>query len=140
MNLYEFRGREDSGVDPRVEALAAAVIGAAIEVHRVLGPGLPESSYRNALSHELTLRGIPHQVEAPVPVHYKGVLVGEGSVDILVDQVLVLELKVAEALNDVHRSQVIAYLQALKLDLGLLLNFNVALMKDGIKRVVRIKH
>ena len=136
MDIFEFRGRGESGVDPKTEDRAHEVIGACIEVHRELGPRLPESSYRNALSHELTLRNVPHDVEARVPVYYKGVLVGEGKVDILVDRCLVVELKVVEALNEVNRAQVIAYLQALKLQLGLLINFNVVVMKDGIKRVV----
>jgi GxxExxY protein len=136
MNMYEFRGRGQSGVDSEVEDLANAAIGAAIEVHKELGPGLPESAYRKSMSVELTLRGIPREVEAKVPIYYKGVLVGEGQVDILVDRRLVRELKVVEVLTDVHRAQVIAYLQALKLQLGLLINFNVALLKDGVKRVV----
>lgn len=136
MNMYEFRGRETSGVDPEVEDLANTAIGAAIEVHRELGPGLPEHVYRQSMSIELNLRGIPHEVEARVPIYYKGVLVGDGRVDILVAQRLVLEFKVVEVLTEVHRAQTIAYLQALKLQLGLLINFNVALLKDGIKRVV----
>jgi GxxExxY protein len=74
----------NSRVDEGTEDLAERVIGAAIEVHREVGPGLPESVYRNALSHELTLRGIPHVCEAPVPIYYKGKLVGEGRMDILV--------------------------------------------------------
>jgi GxxExxY protein len=136
MNIYDFRARKDSRVDPVTEDLAEKSIGAAIEVHRTLGPGLPELAYRNALSHELTLCGIPHVVEAPVSIIYKGILVGEGSIDILVAQRLVLELKVAEALHPVHKAQVIAYLQALKLQLGLLLNFNTELLRDGIARVI----
>jgi GxxExxY protein len=137
MNVFEFRERGTSGVDPAVEDLAQMVIGAAIEVHKHMGPGLPETSYRNALSHELTLRGVEHACEVSVPILYKGVLVGEGKVDMLIGNLLVVELKVVEALNDVHRAQVIAYLQALKLQLGLLINFNVVRLSDGIKRVIR---
>ena len=137
MDMQEFRERANSGVDSRVEDLAHAVIGAAIEVHRELGPGLPEISYRRALSHELSLRGIPHRPEAPVAIIYKGILVGEGYVDILVDEQLVVEIKVVEALHEVHRSQAIAYLQALKLKLALLINFNVEMLRNGIKRVIR---
>ncbi len=137
MDVFDFRERAGSGVDPETEDLARAVIGAAIEVHKHMGPGLPESSYRNALSHELTLRGIAHDCEVPVPIFYKGVLVGEGKLDILVRGVLIVELKVVEALNDVHRAQVIAYLQATKLQLGLLINYNVVRLSDGIKRVIR---
>jgi GxxExxY protein len=121
---------------PRTESLAHAVIGACIEVHRHLGPGLLEKTYRDALSHELTLRGIAHRCEVCFPVTYKGKLVGEGRMDMLVDDVLVVEIKVVEALNMVHRSQILAYLQAMKLELGLLVNFNVAILADGIKRVI----
>ncbi len=137
MNVFEFRERGTSGVEAATEDLAQAVIGAAIEVHKRMGPGLPENSYRNALSHELTLRGIAHACEVPVPIFYKGVLVGEGKLDIFVANVLVVELKVVEALNDVHRAQVISYLQATKLQLGLLINYNVVRLSDGIKRVIR---
>jgi len=136
VDVFDFRERGNSGVDDETEELARLVIGAAIEVHRHLGPGLPENTYRNALSHEMDLRGIPHAPEAKVPIHYKGKQVGDGSVDILVAGRLVLELKVVEALNDIHRSQVISYLRALRLQLGLLLNFNVDVMRDGIRRVV----
>jgi GxxExxY protein len=136
MSMYEFRGRADSGVDAETEDLGEALLGAAIEVHRVIGPGLPESVYRNALSHELTLRGFPHVCEAPVPIFYKGKLVGEGRIDLLVADRLIVELKCVDALTQVHRAQAIAYLQAKKLKLAFLINFNVAILKDGIKRVV----
>jgi GxxExxY protein len=119
MDFSEFRKRAESNVDEHVEDLAEAVIGAAIEVHRHLGPGLPESCYKKALSHELTLRGIQHQCEAPVPIFYKGVRVGDGKVDLLVDKLLVVELKVAECLTDTHRAQAKGYLAALKLELAL---------------------
>jgi GxxExxY protein len=136
MDVFEFRERGMVSVDEEVEHLAQRVIGAAIEVHRELGPGLPESVYRNSLSHELSLRGIEHACEVAVPIYYKGVLVGEGRVDILVAGKLVLELKVVEALNEVHRAQVVAYLKAMNLQLGLLINFNVELLKNGIKRII----
>ena len=136
MDVFDFREHMEPGADPETEALARAVIGAAIEVHRILGPGLPESVYRRAVSHELDLRRIPHECEAPVPVVYKGKHVGKGSMDILVGKRLVVELKTVILLNDVHRAQVIAYLQATGHRLGLLINFNVAILKDGIKRVV----
>jgi len=122
--------------DEATEAFATAVIGAAIEVHRVLGPGLPEKVYREALSHELTLRGISHVCEFPVPVVYKGRPVGEGRIDVMVDGRLVIEIKVVESLAPVHKAQALSYLQALHLPLALLLNFNVHVMKDGIRRVI----
>jgi GxxExxY protein len=127
---------DDAGIDPEIEAIARQVIGAAIEVHRVLGPGFPESVYRNALSHELKLRGIEHKCEAPAPVMYKGVSVGEGKLDVLVAKSIVVELKTVESLSEVHRAQVIAYLQTMHLRLGFLINFNVVLLRDGIKRII----
>ena len=139
MDVFGFREREESGVDARTEELAHQVIGACIEVHREMGPGLPELAYKKALSHELTLRGIAHESEAPVPVYYKGVLVAQGKVDILVEGRLVLELKVVSSLGEIHQAQALAYLHALDLQLALLVNFNVLLMKDGIKRVVRTR-
>ena len=136
MNPYPFRKREDSGVDEQTERLAENVIGAAIEVHKELGPGLTEIAYHKALSHELDLRGIPRQCEVPVEIYYKGKLVGTGRIDILVAERLVVEVKAVEALNPTHRAQTITYLQVKKLQLGLLINFNVVILKDGLKRVI----
>ena len=138
----ERRGREpwsDEGCGDEVaEKLAHAVIGAAIEVHRELGPGLPETAYEAALAHELTLRSIHHQRQSPVPIHYKGVLVGEGRVDLLVEGRLIIELKACEQLNHLHRAQVRAYLCATGHRLALLINFNVSVLHDGIKRVLNV--
>jgi GxxExxY protein len=136
VNVYEFHERRDVRVDSATEGIATLTIGAAIEVHRHLGPGLPEISYRKALSHELKLQSIRHHCEFPVPIVYKGVPVGDGKVDVLIAEKLVLEIKVVEILTAVHRAQTIAYLQALKLPLGLLVNFNVAILRDGVKRVI----
>ena len=123
-------------MDDETEDLAQRVIGAAIEVHSRLGAGLPESAYKLALSYELELRGIPHEKEARVPICYKGREVGVGCVDILVGGKLVLELKVVEALHEVHRAQALSYLRALKLKLAVLINFNALYLKDGIRRVI----
>ncbi|HEX3357559.1 MAG TPA: GxxExxY protein [Tepidisphaeraceae bacterium] len=136
MNFYEFRERGNSGVDEATEELAQSLIGAAIEVHKIVKPGMPENCYKLALSRELTLRGIPHQTEVSVPVIYKGERVGEGFIDILVGGKLIVELKAVESLNEVHRAQVIAYLQATGLQLGLLINFNVLKLTQGLKRVI----
>ncbi len=122
MGDFDLRHRGDSGVDGATEDLARAVIGAAIEVHKELFPGLPENVYKAALSRELMLRGIPHKLEVPVPVYYKGELVGQGWVDILVDDRLVLELKAVEAIAPAHGAQAKGYLVAMKLQLALLLN------------------
>src|SRR5947209_1527062 len=105
MTIYEFRERLGSGVDSAIDDLAHAIIGAAIEVHKELGHGLPERAYRKSLLHELTLRGIPEVRESPVSIFYKAVEVRPGRVDILVAQSLVLEIKVVDVLNEVHQAQ-----------------------------------
>lgn len=136
MDFYEYRARKDVRVDEDIERLAYEVIGAVIEVHRILGPGLPESHYRKALCHELTLRGIAHRPEEPFDVMYKGARVGEGRIDILVAGRLILELKAIESLTEVHVAQAITYLVSMDLPLALLINFNVRFVRDGIRRVL----
>ncbi len=136
MDFFEYRTSLGERADEETERLAAAVIGAAIEVHKHLRAGLPEGVYQNALCHELELLGIPFVAQAEVPVVYKGRPVGKGYVDILVAGKLVVELKAVDQLSDTHRSQVIAYLASLNLRLGLLINFNVFRLKQGVKRVV----
>ena len=136
MDVFQIRERPEKRADDETEELSHRVIGAAIEVHRCLGPGLPESVYRNALSHELTLLGIGHACEVPVPIIYKGKAVGEGRMDLLVGGKLIVELKAIDSLTEVHRAQCIAYLQATHRQLALLINFNVAVLRDGIKRVI----
>jgi len=121
---------------PKVDELARRVIGAAIEVHRHLGPGFIESTYQRALEIELQMQEIPHQREASMEVLYKGNTVGRSSLDFLVDRELVVELKAVESIAPIHQAQVISYLQASKLQLGLIINFNVPVLKEGIKRIV----
>jgi GxxExxY protein len=117
--------------------LTESVIGAAIEVHRTLGPGLLESAYLQCLCHELKLRGIPLEVERPLPVQYKGVLLECGyKIDILVANLVVIELKTVEKLHPVHEAQLITYLRLGGWTVGLLINFNVSVLKDGIRRRV----
>jgi len=128
--------RGDGCGDDLVEELAFRTIGAAIEVHKVLGPGLPETVYERGLCHELNLRQIPHERQAVVPVVYKGEPVGEGHVDVLVAGRLVVELKVTERLMPIHSVQALSYLCALSLPLGLVINFNVPVLHDGIRRVI----
>jgi GxxExxY protein len=139
VDVFEFRGRAESKVDSRTEDLATQVIGAAIEVHRHLGPGAPEIPYRKALSHELDLRQVQHQCEVPVPIIYKGVHVGDGRIDMLVDHVLICELKSVEQLTELHRSQALTYRLLKRLQLALLLNFNLTIMKEGIRRVINAR-
>jgi GxxExxY protein len=128
----------EARVEPmkEVDDLANAVIGAAIEVHKHLGPGYLENVYEQALAVELGLRDIPHVRQHPVSVAYKGTSVGEGRLDFLVAGKLIVELKAVESILPIHKSQLISYLKAMSLPLGLLMNFNVRMMRDGIQRIV----
>ena len=120
----------------RIDALNEAIIGAAIEVHRELGPGLLESAYMACLVHELTHRGLRCSTEVQVPVVYKGLKLDCGyRIDLLVEEEIVVELKAVERLLPVHQAQGITYLKLTNNPVGLLLNFNVTLLKDGIKRL-----
>ena len=122
--------------EENVDRLAHAVIGAAIEVHRVLGPGYLESVYEEALGFELDDRGIPFERQVAFSVDYKGRPVGAGRLDFLVGEVLVVELKAADALLPVHRAQLLSYLRATNLPLGLLMNFKAQTLRDGLQRIV----
>ncbi|AFZ60191.1 GxxExxY protein [Anabaena cylindrica FACHB-243] len=119
-----------------VEGLAYGVIGAAIEVHRVLGAGFLERVYQEALFCEFRLRGIPCKPKYLVSINYKGHPIGEGELDFLVGDILVVELKAVEKLAPIHEAQVISYLKTTNNRLGLLINFNVPILKEGIKRVI----
>jgi GxxExxY protein len=119
------------------DPLTEAVIGAAIEVHRELGPGLLEEIYQRALEVELELRGVPFTAQEPLPVSYKGVFLGKGlNMDFVVRNELIIELKSVDASHPVHTAQLLTYMKIRKLPKGLLLNFNVRLLKDGIRRLV----
>ena len=122
--------------DPALNELAGLVIGAAIEVHRQLGPGLDELLYEAALAVEMTGRGISFERQAKVPVFYKGELIGDKRLDFIVDRRLILELKAVEQLSPVHQAQLRTYLRITNTEIGLLINFNVALLKEGIKRII----
>ncbi|NWG35049.1 MAG: GxxExxY protein [Chloroflexi bacterium] len=119
-----------------VDELARRVIGAAIEVHRALGPGYTENVYEEALCIEIDGLGIPFERQVKVVVEYKGKKVGEGRLDLLVDKILPVEFKAVESLAAVHQAQLISYLKMMRLQLGLLINFNVPVLKQGIKRVI----
>ena len=117
--------------------LTHAIIGAAIEVHRELGPGKPESAYEAALAQELASRGIAYQAQKPVPVIYKGVKLECGyRLDLLVADMAVVEVKAVEAVIPVHRAQVLTYMKIGGWQVALLFNFNVATLKEGIERFV----
>lgn len=123
--------------DKRVDNLARAVIGAAIEVHRTLGPGFLESVYEEALCVELEFRAIPFERQVPISVAYKTRCVGQARLDFLIDGLLVLELKAVEQVMPVHRAIVISYLKTSRRELGLLINFHVPILRNGIERIIR---
>jgi len=120
----------------REDELARAVIGAAIEVHRVLEPGLLEAVYEEALCIELTERRVPFTRQQRIDLEYKGYPVGTGRLDYLVGGAVVVELKAVEKLTDIHVAQVLSYLKSTRYRLGLLINFNVTMLRNGIKRIV----
>jgi GxxExxY protein len=119
------------------EKLTETIIAAAIEVHRELGPGLLESTYRVCLCHELMLRGLSVQCEMKLPVTYKGVKLDAGCrVDLLVEGRVIVELKSTDKTLPVHEAQLLTYMRLMGKRVGLLINFNVPLLKDGITRRV----
>ena len=119
------------------EELTQQIIGAAIEVHKVLGPGLLESAYEQCICHELSLRGLKGVRQMTLPLHYKGVTLDIGyRIDIVVEDRVVLELKVAKAITDIDRAQLLTYLKLSGKKIGLLFNFHVPVLKEGIVRMV----
>jgi GxxExxY protein len=112
------------------------IISGAIEVHSKLGPGLLESVYEEALAHEFTLRGMRFSRQEQISLNYKGKDVGRHRIDYLVEEEVVLELKAIESILKIHEAQLLTYLQATKKRVGLLINFNVVRLKDGIKRMI----
>ena len=118
------------------DPLTQQVIGCAIEVHRTLGPGLLESTYEKCLAHELKLAGLPFINQAAMPIDYKGITLDCGyRLDFLIDDYLVVELKAVEQLLPIHQAQVITYMKLAEAPVGLLINFNVKLLKDGLRRL-----
>ncbi|MGO8695139.1 MAG: GxxExxY protein [Rectinemataceae bacterium] len=117
--------------------LSNRVIGAAIEVHRHLGPGMLESAYRDCLFYELSLQGLHIEREKVLPLNYKGMLVGAGyRLDLIIEGTIIAELKSVRQIHAVHEAQLLTYLRLSGMKLGLLLNFYVPVMKQGIRRVV----
>lgn len=139
MNRQEPKDAKNFFIEPpaHLDELARRVIGAAIEVHRHLGPGFLEAVYEEALAVELTLRDIPFRRQRPLWVGYKGHDVGESRPDFIVEDQLIVEVKAVASLAPIHKAQVISYLKAADQPLGLLLNFKTYVLKDGgIQRVV----
>ena len=120
-----------------VNEITRKIIGAGISVHRALGPGLLESAYQKCMHQELTVRGIPFEREVPIPLEYRGIRLDCGyRLDLLVDRRVVVEVKAIEALAPIYEAQLITYLRLGGWKVGLLMNFNVVVLKNGIKRRV----
>lgn len=117
------------------DTLSNRVIGCAIEVHRELGPGLLESAYEQCLAAEFTRSQIPFQLQVDLPLSYKGTRLDCGyRIDLLIDQQLIVELKCVDQLQKIHEAQILTYMRLAKIKTGLLINFNVPLLRNGIKR------
>jgi len=121
----------------KINELTQAIIGSAIEVHRLLGPGLLESAYQESLARELTLRQIPFEREKPLPLEYKGAKLDCGyRLDFLIADAVVVEVKAAEGLLPIHQAQLLTYMKIGGWKVGLIINFHESLLKNGIKRLV----
>lgn len=119
------------------QELTGQILGAAIEVHKQLGPGLLESTYQACLCHELELRGISFECQKPLPLEYKGIRLECGyRIDLLVADLVIVEIKSVEALAPIHAAQLLTYLKLTGVKVGFLINFNVVVLKEGIRRLV----
>ena len=136
MNYKGTKDTDRKTLEEMSNGLTYAVIGAAIEVHRDLGPGFLESVYEEALAFEFKLRGIGFQRQKIININYKGYGVGEGRLDFLVEDILVVELKAIQVVPPIEKARVFSYLKMTKLPLALLINFNVEVLKDGIQRII----
>ena len=130
------RMRTASPLSPKAERVMHATIGAAIAVHRALGPGYLESIYKAAMCIELASRGLSYARERSLEVVYRDIPIPGQRVDLIVEDLIVVELKAVESLADIHRAQLISYLRTTGLRGGLLVNFRVRVLKDGLQRIV----
>jgi len=120
-----------------IEEIGKQVVDAAYQVHTTLGPGLLESSYETCLAHELSLRNLSFELQKSLPINYKGLKLSAGyRIDIIVESQIIIELKSVELLQPIHKAQLLTYLKLSGCTLGYLINFNVPLLKDGLRRVV----
>lgn len=121
----------------KLHALGGIIVDSAMKVHRELGPGLLESVYEHCLAHELTRRAIPFGRQVPVPIRYDGEFLDAGfRLDLLVDGAIIVEIKAVEKLAPLHQAQLLTYMKLTGISMGFLMNFNVRLLKDGVKRYV----
>ncbi|MBI4846941.1 MAG: GxxExxY protein [Candidatus Omnitrophica bacterium] len=133
-NIYH-RGHREHRV--KNNELTEKVIGCAIEVHKTLGPGLLETAYEQCLAREFALSCISFKTQVPLPVEYKGVYLDCGyRIDMLIEESLMLELKSVEKVAEIHKAQLLTYMKLASVKIGLLINFNVKLLKDGIERFI----
>lgn len=124
----------------KINSLTSKIIGLAIEVHRNLGPGLLEKTYEECLCIELENNGLKYESQKLVPIVYKGKEIKDAyRIDILVEDKVIIELKAVEKIDRVHKTQLLIYLKLSKKEIGLLINFNVSILKDGIHRVINSK-
>ena len=124
-------------LSPEIEEAAAAAVDSAYKVHTALGPGLIESVYEACLAYELRKRSLQIQTQVDLPIIYDGITISSGlRPDVLIENTLLVEVKAVETIHPVHHAQVLTYLKLLNLRLGLLINFNVPVIRKGIKRVV----
>jgi GxxExxY protein len=122
---------------PEIESVAKTIVDAALKVHRALGPGLLESVYELCLAHELRRRGVQVESQVKLPISYEGLKIDAGlRLDLIVAQQVIVEVKAVEKLHPVYDAQLLSYLRLTGLKLGLLINFNVPLIRDGIKRII----
>jgi len=131
-------GHEDhEATSAEVERVGHVVVDSALKVHKALGPGLLESAYEHCLTHELTVRGVSLRRQAALPIQYDGVMLDAGyRLDLMVHDAIVVEVKAVDALTPLHQAQLLTYLKLSGCRLGFLMNFNVPLFKQGLKRVV----
>ena len=128
---------ERDRVREELDQITRLIMGAAIEVHRTIGPGLLESAYERCLTYELIDRGATVEVQKELPLIYKGIELNAGyRLDLLVDRKVIVEIKAVDRLIPVHQAQLLSYLKLSGLKVGLLMNFNVKILKDGVQRVV----
>ena len=136
-NQILFFVKNTKDIKNEFRCLSSQVIGCAIEVHRELGPGLLESTYEQCLAHELRLNNIYFKQQHPVPVEYKGIILDCGyRIDLLVSDKLIVELKSVDKFKPIHDAQLLTYMNLAKVKTGLLINFNVGKLKEGIRRFV----
>jgi GxxExxY protein len=123
--------------DTKLNDMAGIIIDAAQEIHRVLGPGLPESTYEICLAYEIAERGLRVETHKPLPVTYKSVHLDEGcQLDVLVEDMIIVEVTSVDALRPIHTAQLLSFLKLANLQVGLLINFNTEILNNGIRRIV----